>query len=135
MLDVHQILGDHSDVILAGVVIGIIGMMIVPLPTPLLDILLTLNITVAVTLLMVSLYVPRALDIAAFPSILLLTTLFRLGLNISTTRLILLDADAGSVVDAFGHFVVQGNFVVGAVIFLIITIIQFISLKKMKDMN
>jgi type III secretion protein V len=127
---VHEILGDHSDVVLAGLVIGIIGMMIVPLPTPLLDILLTLNITAAVTLLMVSLYVPRALDIAAFPSILLLTTLFRLGLNISTTRLILLDADAGSVVDAFGHFVVQGNFVVGAVIFLIITIIQFIVIAK-----
>lgn len=127
---IRDFLAQYSDVALAGLVIGIIGMMIIPLPTQLLDLLLTLNITVAVTLLMVSLYIPRALDIAAFPSILLITTLFRLGLNISTTRLILLHADAGEVVDSFGNFVVQGNFVVGAVIFLIITIIQFIVIAK-----
>ena len=127
---VRDWLGSYSDIVLAALVIGIIGMMLIPLPTPLLDILLTLNITLAVTLLMVSLYIPRALDIAAFPSILLITTLFRLGLNVSTTRLILLDADAGQVIDAFGNFVVQGNYVVGAVIFLIITVIQFVVIAK-----
>ena len=127
---VRDVLSRYSDVALAGLVVGIIGMMIIPLATFLLDLLLTLNITGAVTLLMVSLYIPRALEIAAFPSILLLTTLFRLGLNVSTTRLILLEADAGEVVASFGHFVVQGNYVVGAVIFLIITIIQFIVIAK-----
>lgn len=126
----RDVLGRYSDIALAALVVGIVGMMLIPLPTPLLDILLTLNITLAVTLLMVSLYVPRALEIAAFPSILLITTLFRLGLNVSTTRLILLQADAGEVIDSFGHFVVQGNYVVGAVIFLIITIIQFVVIAK-----
>ncbi len=127
---IRQVLDRYSDIILAALVIGIIAMMIVPLPTILLDMLLTLNITLAVTLLMVSLYIPSALKIAAFPSILLITTLFRLALNISSTRLILLQADAGEVIDSFGHFVVQGNYVVGAVIFLILTLIQFLVIAK-----
>ncbi len=120
----------HSDLGLAFLVVGIIGMMIVPLPTFLLDILLTLNITIAVTLLMVSLYIPSAIKISAFPSLLLITTLFRLALEVSATRLILLYADAGEVIKSFGNFVVQGNFVVGAVIFLILTLIQFIVIAK-----
>ncbi len=120
----------YSDILLAALVIGIIGMMIVPLPTWVLDLLLTLNITLAVTLLMVSLYIPNALKIAAFPAMLLITTLFRLALNISSTRLILSQADAGEVIDSFGQFVVQGNFVVGAVIFLILTLIQFLVIAK-----
>lgn len=127
---IRQVLDRYSDILLAALVIGIIAMMIVPLPTFLLDMLLTLNITLAVTLLMVSLYIPSALKIAAFPSILLITTLFRLALNISSTRLILLQADAGEVIDSFGHFVVQGNYVVGAVIFLILTLIQFLVIAK-----
>lgn len=128
--DVNRFLQRYSDILLAALVIGIIGMMIVPLPTQLLDVLLALNITIAVTLLMVSLYIPNALKIAAFPSILLITTLFRLALNISSTRLILLQADAGEVIDSFGNFVVQGNFVVGAVIFLILTLVQFLVVAK-----
>ena len=120
----------YSDILLAALVIGIIGMMIVPLPTWVLDLLLTLNITLAVTLLMVSLYIPNALKIAAFPAMLLITTLFRLALNISSTRLILSQADAGEVIDSFGQFVVQGNYVVGAVIFLILTLIQFLVIAK-----
>lgn len=123
-------LAKYSDVALASVVIGMVGMMIVPLPTFALDLLLSLNITIAVVLLLVSLYVPNALRISAFPSILLITTLFRLALNVSSTRLILLQADAGQVIDAFGNFVVQGNYVVGAVIFLILTIIQFLVIAK-----
>lgn len=120
----------YSDIGLAALVIGIIGMMIIPLPTFLLDMLLTLNITISVMLLMVSLYIPNALHISSFPSILLITTLFRLALNVSSTRLILLHADAGEVIESFGNFVVQGNYVVGAVIFLILTLIQFLVIAK-----
>ncbi|RAL25415.1 EscV/YscV/HrcV family type III secretion system export apparatus protein [Lujinxingia litoralis] len=130
MVDLERWLKRYSDVFLAGLVVGIIGMMIVPLPTLVLDLLLALNISLAVTLLMVSLYIPSALKIASFPSILLITTLFRLALNVSSTRLILLNADAGEVIAAFGEFVVQGNFVVGAVIFLILTLIQFLVIAK-----
>ncbi len=127
---IKRFLTKYSDLGLAFLVVGIIGMMIVPLPTFLLDLLLTLNITMAVTLLMVSLYIPSALKISAFPALLLITTLFRLALNVSSTRLILLDADAGEVIESFGEFVVSGNFVVGAVIFLILTLIQFIVIAK-----
>ncbi len=105
-------------------------MMIVPLPTWLLDILLATNLSMAVAILLVVLYVPDALAIATFPTVLLLTTLFRLALNVSSTRLILLQADAGQVIYAFGNFVVRGNYIVGAVIFLILTIIQFIVIAK-----
>ncbi len=126
----NETLRKYSDLALAAVVVGMVGMMIVPLPTGLLDLLLSLNITIAVVLLLVSLYVPHALRISTFPSILLLTTLFRLALNVSSTRLILLQADAGDVIEAFGNFVVAGNYVVGAVIFLILTIIQFLVVAK-----
>jgi type III secretion protein V len=125
-----RLLTRHSDLLLAGMVVGIVAMMIIPLPTPLLDILITTNISLAVILLLVSIYIESALRIAAFPSILLITTLFRLGLNVSSTRLILLQADAGEVISSFGNFVVAGNLVVGAVIFLILTLIQFIVIAK-----
>src|SRR4051794_8006077 len=105
-------------------------MMIVPLPTPLLDLLISVNIAAAVTLLLVAIYVSDALKIATFPTLLLLTTLFRLALEVSATRLILLRADAGEVIRAFGNFVVAGNLVVGAVVFLILTLIQFIVISK-----
>jgi type III secretion protein V len=107
-----------------------VGLMIVPLPTFLLDIFLTLNITVAVTILMVSIYISSPVQIASYPTLLLITTLYRLSLDIAATRLILLKADAGEVIRAFGMFVVSGNFVVGAVIFLIITLVQFIVITK-----
>jgi len=107
-----------------------IGLMIVPLPTFLLDIFLTINITVAVTILMVSIYISSPTQIASYPTLLLITTLYRLSLDISATRLILLKADAGEVIRSFGMFVVSGNFVVGAVIFLIITLVQFIVITK-----
>jgi len=126
----RALIGKYSDLVLAVVVVGMVGMLIVPLPTFLLDLLLTLNIATAVTLLMVSLYIPSAVRLASFPTILLLTTLFRLALNVSSTRLILLQADAGEVIAAFGNFVVQGNYVVGGVIFLILTIIQFLVIAK-----
>ncbi len=115
---------------LALLVISVVAMMIVPLPTWLLDVLLATNLSLAVAILLVVLYVPDALAIATFPTILLLTTLFRLALNVSSVRLILLQANAGDVIKAFGNFVVRGNYVVGGVIFLVLTIIQFIVIAK-----
>jgi len=128
--EVRATLVRHADLFLAGAVISIVAMMVVPLPTPLLDLLLTVNIAAAVTLLLISLYVDGALKLATFPTLLLLTTLFRLALEISATRLILLRADAGEVIHAFGTFVVAGNLVVGAVIFVILTIVQFLVISK-----
>ena len=128
--DVRTLLTRYSDLALAGLVVAIVGMMIVPLPTPLLDLLISVNIAVAVVLLLVAIYVSEALKIATFPTLLLLTTLFRLALEVSATRLILLRADAGEVIRAFGNFVVAGNLVVGAVVFLILTMVQFIVISK-----
>ncbi len=120
----------YADILLAGLVMGVVGMMIIPLPTFLLDLLLVLNISISVSMLMISIYIANALKLASYPTIILITTLFRLALNVSSTRLILLNADAGHVIEAFGKFVVRGNFVVGAVIFLILTIIQFLVVAK-----
>jgi type III secretion protein V len=128
--DVRGLLSRYSDLALAGLVVAIVGMMIVPLPTPLLDLLISVNIATGVVLLLVAIYVSDALKIATFPTLLLLTTLFRLALEVSATRLILLRADAGEVIRAFGNFVVAGNLVVGAVVFLILTMIQFIVISK-----
>ena len=119
-----------ADIGLAALVILVVGLMIVPLPTWILDILIAMNLSVAVTILLVVLYVPDALGIATFPTLLLLTTLYRLSLSVASTRLILLQANAGEVIKAFGTFVVRGNYVVGGVVFLVLTIIQFIVIAK-----
>jgi flagellar biosynthesis protein FlhA len=105
-------------------VVLVVAMMIIPLPPTVLDFFITINIAVALMIVVATLYVPRALDFSSFPSLLLLTTLFRLAINISVTRLILLHGDAGHVVEAFGNFVVGGNVIVGLVIFLILIVIQ-----------
>ncbi|WP_459841638.1 flagellar biosynthesis protein FlhA [Halanaerocella petrolearia] len=105
-------------------------MFIIPLPTILLDILLTLNISLGLTILLVAMYLSDPLELSVFPSLLLIATLFRLGLNVSTTRLILGQADAGAVISAFGNFVVGGNYIVGFVIFVILVAIQFIVITK-----
>ena len=101
-------------------------MMLVPMPAPLLDLLITMNIGAALVIMITTMYVPRALDFASFPSLLLLTTLFRLAINVSVTRLVLLHGDAGDVIHAFGSFVVGGNILVGLVVFLILVVIQFV---------
>jgi type III secretion protein V len=119
-----------ADAALAALVVTVVGLMVVPLPTHLLDLLLAANLTFSVVLLLVALYASDALKIAAFPTVLLITTLVRLALNVSATRLILLQADAGEVIRAFGNFVVRGNYVVGAVVFLILSIIQFVVIAK-----
>jgi flagellar biosynthesis protein FlhA len=104
----------------------VIGLMVIPLPSVMLDVLLAINITAALTILLVSMYVSESLEFSVFPSLLLVMTLFRLGLNVAATRLILLEGEAGAVIGAFGSFVVGGNFVVGVVVFLILMIIQFV---------
>ena len=119
-----------ADATLAGLVVLMVGMMIVPLPTGLLDVLIAANISVAVLMVLVAMYISGGLEFTAFPTVLLVTTLYRLALNVSSTRLILLQADAGEVIASFGNFVVEGNYVVGAVVFLILTLIQFLVVAK-----
>ena len=123
-------LSGRNDLLLALLLIAVVFMMILPMPTELVDILIAINLGIAVILMMMAIYIHTPLEFTVFPSLLLLTTLFRLSLSITTTRLILLQADAGQIVYTFGNFVVGGNLVVGAVIFLIITIVQFLVITK-----
>lgn len=123
-------LAKYSDIVVALGLITIIIMMIIPLPPFLLDLLLSLNITFALVIIMVAVYNIEPLDFSVFPSLLLIATLFRLALNVSSTRLILLDGYAGEVIMAFGNFVVGGNAVVGFIIFVILVIIQFLVITK-----
>ncbi len=123
-------IAQRSDVAVAILLVMIIFMMILPLPTLLIDILIALNMGLAIILLMLAVYLPSPLAFSTFPAVLLLSTLFRLALSISTTRLILTEADAGQIVQTFGEFVVGGNMIVGLVVFLIITIVQFIVITK-----
>ncbi|MEQ6901653.1 flagellar biosynthesis protein FlhA [Nocardioides sp. YIM 152588] len=108
-----------------GIVL-IVVMLVVPLPAVLLDFLIAVNITGALLVLMVAMFIHRPLDFAAFPSVILVMTLFRLALNVSATRLVLLDGYAGKVIDTFGHFVVGGSLIVGLIVFVILLIIQFV---------
>jgi flagellar biosynthesis protein FlhA len=116
----------HTDLLAAVAVVCVVTMLVVPLPAALLDLLITVNISAALTVVVATMYLGKALDFASFPSLLLLTTMFRLAINVSVTRLILTSGEAGSVVKAFGSFVVGGNVIVGLVIFLILVVIQFV---------
>lgn len=120
----------RNDIVLAIMLVAIIFMMILPLPTWLVDVLIGVNMTVSAMLLMVAMYLPSPLAFSSFPSVLLVSTLFRLGISIATTRLILLQGDAGHIIYTFGNFVVGGNLVVGLVVFLILTIVQFVVITK-----
>lgn len=115
----------NKDIILPVGIVMIIAMMIIPLPAPLLDIFLSVNIALSVTIMLVAIYTTEPLQYSTFPTILLVATLFRLSLNISSTRLILLNGQAGEVITAFGEFVVGGNYIVGLLIFIILVIINF----------
>ena len=119
-------LKENLDVLVAIGVIGIVLMIIIPLPKGVLDVLLALNITLSVVIMLITMFTTNVLQLSVFPTLLLVTTLFRLALNISSTRLILTEADAGSIITAFGDFVVGGNYVVGIIIFIIIVIVNFI---------
>ena len=119
-----------SDLMLAVLIIAIIMMLIFPVSPHVIAVLIAINLAVSITLLFVALYIQKAVHLSMFPSLLLITTLYRLGVNISSTRQILLHAYAGEIINAFGHFVVGGNYVVGGIVFLIITIVQFIVVTK-----
>ena len=130
LTNISSVFSRFGDLVLAFLVVCVIGLLIIPLPTPVVDLLISINLMISTVMLMLSLYLPRALAFSTFPSMLLFTTLYRLALNVTTTRLILLKADAGEIIYTFGNFVVGGNFIVGAVIFLIITIVQFVVIAK-----
>ncbi len=106
-------------------VVGVVLLLVVPLPSAMLDILIVTNIAISLVVLLTSMYVSKPLDFSVFPSLLLILTLFRLGLNVASTRLVLRDGFAGKVIDAFGHYVVGGSLIIGLVIFLILVVIQF----------
>ncbi len=121
-----SVLMQHNDVLLAVAIAMIIGMLLLPIPPFFLDLLLTINLALAVTIMMVTIYTTEPLQYSTFPIILLVSTLYRLGLNVSATRLILTQGEAGEVIHAFGSFVVGGNYLVGILIFIILVIINFI---------
>ncbi|WJF89347.1 FHIPEP family type III secretion protein [Paraburkholderia bonniea] len=123
----HDISGETA---LAALIIAVVALMVLPLPTIVIDLLLTVNIAISIVLLMVTMYTPNTASLFSFPSLLLFTTLFRLSLNIASTKSILLHAQAGHIIDSFGKLVVGGNLVVGLVVFLIITTVQFIVIAK-----
>lgn len=130
VLKIVTLIGKRKDLFLAFLLVSIVFLMILPVPTAIVDILIAINIGMSIILLMLAIYISSPLEFSSFPAVLLLTTLFRLALSITTTRLILLQADAGNIVTAFGNFVVGGNWAVGIVVFLIITIVQFLVITK-----
>ena len=119
-------IAQYADVVFALAVIGMISVMIVPMPPALMYILLAFNIAFSLLVLLMTIYITNPLQLSVFPGLLLVLTLFRLSLNVATTRLILGEAYAGDVINAFGQFVVKGNYILGMVVFLIIVIIQFV---------
>ncbi|HEO70623.1 MAG TPA: EscV/YscV/HrcV family type III secretion system export apparatus protein, partial [Candidatus Hydrogenedentes bacterium] len=123
-------LSGNQDILMGVCIIGILTVLVIPVPTWTLDILLTLSISTSVVVLLATIYLKRAVEFAVFPSLLLMMTLFRLSLNVASTRLILSQADAGRVIDAFGVFVTRGSPVVGMVIFLILVVIQFVVITR-----
>lgn len=122
---ITKLITNNKDILIAVLILSIITLIVIPLPSFLLDLFLALNITLAVLILLLTIFSNSVLDFSIFPTLLLVTTLFRLGLNLSSTRLILSTGNAGSIVTSFGNFVTQGDIVVGSVIFIIICIVQF----------
>lgn len=125
-----QLASNRSEVVGAALIVLMVTMMVIPLSPALIDVLLAINITVSILLVISAVLIESPLAFSSFPAILLMTTLFRLSLTISTTRLILLEADAGNIVQTFGEFVVGGNVAVGLVIFLIISVVNFLVITK-----
>ncbi len=130
MHDIVKIIAKHKELALVGLILCVLAMIIVPIPHWLMDILIAVNIGLTIIVLMVVLYIHTTLEFTSFPSVLLVLALFRIGITISTSRLILLDGDAGQIISTFGEFVVGGNLVVGIIIFSIITLINFIVITK-----
>lgn len=119
-----------GDIVVALAIIAIVIIIIIPVPLMVLDLLLSMNISLALLILLISIYNKEPLQFSIFPSLLLITTLFRLSLNISTTRYILSEGNAGNVIEAFGNFVIGGNAIVGFIVFIIIIVIQFLVITK-----
>ncbi|KJU87056.1 Type III secretion system FHIPEP, partial [Candidatus Magnetobacterium bavaricum] len=135
MAFVLKLLRERAEVIVSVTVVAILGVMLLPLPPILLDLLLSISIALAVVIIITSVYVQKPLDFSVFPTLLLITTLYRLALNIATTRLVLLKGhegidSAGTVIMSFGNFVVGGNYAVGLIIFLILVIVNFVVITK-----
>lgn len=120
----------NGDYLLAFAMFAVVIVLVLPVPKPILDTLLVLSISSAILILLIAVYVREPLQLSVFPSVLLIMTLYRLALNVASTRLILLDGDAGEVIASFGQFVVGGNYVVGAVVFLILVIVNFMVITK-----
>ena len=120
----------NGDYLLAAALFAVVVVLILPVPKSILDSLLSLSIGFSVLILLVIIYVREPVQLSVFPSVLLITTLYRLALNVASTRLILLDGDAGKIIESFGQFVVGGNYVVGAVVFLILVIVNFLVITK-----
>lgn len=127
---INSSLAPHSNIILAAALVTILATLLIPLPTPVLDLLIAASISLAIAVLIITLSSKEALELSTFPSLLLFVTLFRLSLNVASTRLILLNGSAGKIIETFGNFVAGGSFVVGLVIFLILVVIQFIVITK-----
>ena len=125
-----NVLVRNQDVILAVCVVSILAVLVIPIPTWMLDVLLSLNISISIVVLLSTIYLRNPVDFAVFPSLLLMLTLFRLSLNVASTRLILANADAGAVIDSFGGFVTAGSYIVGFIIFSIIVVIQFVVITR-----
>lgn len=123
-------ISSRSDIPLALAVVGIITVLVIPIPAAVLDFALAFNITFSLVVLLTTLYITRPLDLSVFPGMLLIVTLMRLALNVASTRMILGDAYAGEVINSFGNFVVQGNYIVGFIVFVILVIIQFVVITK-----
>ncbi len=128
--NINELLRRYADIFMALLIVTVMTLLIVPVPTFLIDLFICTNISIALIMVLVSLYIPDALHLSSFPTILLVATLFRLGINVATARLILLDADAGHVIQAFGEFAVGGNFIVGVVIFLLLMLINMLVITK-----
>src|SRR5258706_12990462 len=122
---IRKALGKQADLILVFSIIGILLLLFVPIPTWLIDFLFIANFSFALLILLLTFYTGKPLEFSTFPSLLLIATLFRLGLNISATRLILGSADAGRVIGAVGDFVVGGNYVIGLIVFLVLIVVQY----------
>lgn len=124
------VLSRFSDVVLAILVVAIVALMILPLPSLMIDTLVAINICIGLMLVLMGIYISSALQFSSFPSVLLISTLFRLALSVATTRMILLEGEAGNIIDTFGNMMAGGNLVVGLVVFLIITLVQFLVIAK-----
>lgn len=115
-----------ADILISVIVLAIIGLIIIPLPSALLDILIIINLTIAINILLITLFTKSVLEFTTFPTLLLITTMFRLGLNLSSTRLILTQGNGGHVIDAFANVVAGSNYIVGIILFVIIMVVQLV---------